>query len=46
VTDGCGCEAANEANISDITLEARAILEAVPGMTPAHHRDLTVPIRL
>jgi hypothetical protein len=39
VTDGCGCSAASAANISDITLEARAILEAVPGMTPAHHRD-------
>ena len=39
MTDGCGCEAANSAKISDITLEARAILEAVPGMAPAYHRD-------
>ncbi len=39
MTDGCGCSAASAANISDVTLEARAILEAVPGMTPAHHRD-------
>lgn len=39
VTDGCGCSAASAANISDVTREARAILEAVPGMTPAHHRD-------
>ena len=39
VTDGCGCSAASAANISDVTREARVILEAVPGMTPAHHRD-------
>jgi hypothetical protein len=39
VTDGCGCSTASAANISDITLEACAILEAVPGLTPAHHRD-------
>ncbi|MEG4407192.1 hypothetical protein [Microcoleus sp. MON2_D5] len=40
VTDGCGCAAATiVTNIPDITGSAIAILQAVPGMTPAHHRD-------
>jgi hypothetical protein len=39
VTDGCGCSVASGEGISDITREALAILEAVPGITPAHHRD-------
>lgn len=39
VTDGCGCATAVNAYITDITKEAIAILEAVPGITPAHHRD-------
>lgn len=34
-----GYSAASAANISDITKEARAILEAVSGMTPVRHRS-------
>jgi hypothetical protein len=39
VTEGCGCAAVRAVEMNDITGEAIAILQAVPGMTPAHHRD-------
>ncbi|HEY9666382.1 MAG TPA: hypothetical protein V6C91_06230, partial [Coleofasciculaceae cyanobacterium] len=39
VTDGCGCSTAVNSHITDVTKEAIAILESVPGMTRAHHRD-------
>lgn len=39
VTDGCGCSTAVNSQITDVTKEAIAILESVPGITPAHHRD-------
>ena len=39
VTDGCGCATIVNANTTDDATEAIAILENVPGMTRAHHRD-------
>ncbi|MBD1924245.1 hypothetical protein H6F77_24705 [Microcoleus sp. FACHB-831] len=39
VIDGCGCSTAVNAQTSDATQEAIALLESVPGITPAHHRD-------
>ena len=39
VTDGCGCDTVVNAYLTDATQDAIAILERVPGMTPAHHRD-------
>lgn len=39
VANRYGYSAASAANISDITKEARAILEAVSGMTPLRHRS-------
>jgi hypothetical protein len=43
VTDGCGCSTVVNSHLTDITTditqEAIAILENVPGMTKAHHRD-------
>ncbi len=40
VTEGCGCAAATTGtNIPDITGSAIALLQTVPGITPAHHRD-------
>jgi hypothetical protein len=39
VTDGCGCSTVLNAQTSDVTREAIAILETVPGITSAHHRD-------
>lgn len=39
VTDGCGCSTVVNSQITDVTKEAIAILESVPGMTKAHHRD-------
>ncbi|MCJ8280610.1 MAG: hypothetical protein MJK14_12100 [Rivularia sp. ALOHA_DT_140] len=39
VTDGCGCSTVINANITDDTQEVIGILESVPGMTRAHHRD-------
>jgi len=39
VTDGCGCSTVVDSHITDVTKEAIAILESVPGMTKAHHRD-------
>lgn len=39
VTEGFGCSTVVNFHTTDITSEAMAILERVPGMTPAHHRD-------
>lgn len=39
VTDGCGCATVADAYITDITKQVIAILQSVPGITPAHHRD-------
>ena len=39
VTDGCGCTTVVNQNTTDETREIVAILECVPGMTRAHHRD-------
>ncbi len=39
VTDGCGCGTVINSHTTDITQEAIAILENVPGITRAHHRD-------
>ncbi|MDZ8086015.1 MAG: hypothetical protein RMY16_10690 [Nostoc sp. DedQUE12b] len=39
VTDGCGCATVVKSSTTDDAREAIAILENVPGMTPAHHRD-------
>ncbi|KAF3885522.1 MULTISPECIES: hypothetical protein [Nostocales] len=39
VTDGCGCSTIAEACTTDFTKEVIAILESIPGITPAHHRD-------
>jgi hypothetical protein len=39
VTDGCGCSTVLNSHLTNITQEAIAILENVPGMTKAHHRD-------
>ena len=37
--DVVGCATAVNGYTTDITKEAIAILETVPGMSPAHHRD-------
>lgn len=39
IADGCGCATVMEVNITDATRDAIAILEKVPGITTAHHRD-------
>ena len=40
VTEGCGCATATIlTNMDDIAGSAVTILQAVPGMSPAHHRD-------
>ena len=39
VTDGCGCATVVDTSTSDVTAEAIAYLESVPGMTLAHPRD-------
>ncbi|MBD2682672.1 MULTISPECIES: hypothetical protein [Nostoc] len=39
VTDGCGCATVVNSSSTDDANEAIAILENVPGMTRAHHRD-------
>ncbi|MBF2007115.1 MAG: hypothetical protein IGS49_17010 [Chlorogloeopsis fritschii C42_A2020_084] len=39
ITDGCGCATVVSAITTDNAKEAIAILENVPGMTRAHHRD-------
>lgn len=39
VTDGCGCATVVTENTTDDAKEAIAILENVPGITRAHHRD-------
>lgn len=39
ITDGCGCSTVVNENTTDDTKEVIAILEGVPGMTRAHHRD-------
>lgn len=46
ITDGCGCATVVNANATDVTSEVIAILNSVPGMTPAHHRDFksSIPI--
>ena len=39
ITDGCGCSTVVNENTTDDTKEVVAILERVPGITRAHHRD-------
>ncbi len=39
VTDGCGCSNAVRDSATEVTREVIAILNSVPGITPAHHRD-------
>lgn len=39
IIDGCGCSTQVESKVSDVCQRAISILEAVPGMTTAHHRD-------
>lgn len=39
VTDGCGCSTVVNQNTTDETKEVIAILDRVPGITRAHHRD-------
>jgi hypothetical protein len=39
VTDGCGCTTVVNSSTTDDATAAIAILENVPGMTRAHHRD-------
>lgn len=39
ITEGYGCARAVTSNVSEVTREAISILENVPGMTQAHHRD-------
>lgn len=39
VTDGCGCSTVVKFDISEVTREVIAVLENVPGITLAHHRD-------
>lgn len=39
IADGCGCTTVVEANTAEDTKQVIAILEKVPGITPAHHRD-------
>jgi hypothetical protein len=39
VTDGCGCATVVSDNLTDDAREVIAILERVPGITRAHHRD-------
>ena len=39
IVDGCGCATVTNAYTSDVASEVIAILNSVPGMTPAHHRD-------
>ncbi|BAY62845.1 serine/threonine kinase [Calothrix brevissima NIES-22] len=39
VSDGCGCATVVTENTTDDAKEVIAILENVPGMTRAHHRD-------
>ena len=39
VTDGCGCTTVVSKNITDDSQEIIEILENVPGITRAHHRD-------
>ncbi|HAX79633.1 MAG TPA: hypothetical protein DCY88_28325 [Cyanobacteria bacterium UBA11372] len=39
IVDGCGCDTVTNANTTDVASEVIAILNKVPGITPAHHRD-------
>jgi hypothetical protein len=39
VIEGCGCATVVRSHVSNVTEEAIAILDSVPGMTGAHHRD-------
>ena len=41
ITEGCGCEGTTDAAVSEVTQRAIAILNAVPGITVAHHRDFS-----
>lgn len=39
ITEGCGCSTVMPVSLTEVTKEAIFILEAVPGITKAHHRD-------
>lgn len=39
IQDGCGCSGRTDVERSEISRTAIAVLDAVEGMTPAHHRD-------
>lgn len=39
IVDGCGCATVTNAYTTDVAVEVIAILNGVPGMSPAHHRD-------
>lgn len=39
IINGCGCSPQVKGEVSDVCQQAIAILDAVPGMTTAHHRD-------
>ena len=39
IIDGCGCATVTNAYTTDVATEVITILNGVPGMTPAHHRD-------
>lgn len=39
ITEGCGCSTQVEASVSSVGQQAIALLDEVPGMTRAHHRD-------
>jgi hypothetical protein len=39
ISEGCGCSTQTDAIFSELTREAIAILDAVPGITSAHPRD-------
>ena len=39
IQDGCGCSTVVNVHITDTTIDVIAVLEKVPGMTTAHHRD-------
>jgi hypothetical protein len=39
ITDGCGCATTADVSISRESQQAIALLDQVPGMTRAHHRD-------
>jgi hypothetical protein len=41
ITEGCGCEGKTDASLLEVTQQAIALLNAVPGITSAHHRDFS-----